>query len=85
MLVAQRLLEMQESALAMYTSCAWFFSDIGGIETQQVMRYAAQTIELLEELGQPSPEGDFMKRLEEAKSNNPDLGTAADIYVTLAR
>ena len=77
------LLEMQEASLSMYTSCGWFFSDIGGIETVQVMRYAALVIELLEALGQPSPERDYMMKLEEAKSNDPTLGTGADIHATL--
>ena len=29
-------LELQRSALLMYTSCGWFFSDVSGVETLQV-------------------------------------------------
>ena len=34
------LLEAQRHALLMYTSCGWFFNDLAGIETVQVLRYA---------------------------------------------
>ncbi|HEX5889342.1 MAG TPA: DUF3536 domain-containing protein, partial [Pyrinomonadaceae bacterium] len=46
-----QLLEMQHSALLMFTSCGWFFSDLAGIETLQVLRYAARVIDLQEQLG----------------------------------
>jgi hypothetical protein len=67
--------------MSMYTSCGWFFSDIGGIETVQIMRYAARTIELLEGLGQPTSESAFIAALDQAKSNDSDKGTGADIYL----
>jgi alpha-amylase/alpha-mannosidase (GH57 family) len=38
-----KLLEMQRCAMLMYTSCGWFFDEISGIETVQVMRYASCT------------------------------------------
>jgi alpha-amylase/alpha-mannosidase (GH57 family) len=77
---ALTLLEMQRNALLMFTSCGWFFSDISGIETIQVMKYAARVIELLDELGAPSPRGAFLEMLAEAGSNLKDKGTGADIY-----
>jgi hypothetical protein len=43
-------LELQRNALLMYTSCGWFFSDISGLETQQILGYAARVISLAEEL-----------------------------------
>ena len=49
------LLEMQRSALLMFTSCGWFFSDLAGIETIQVMRYAARVLDLQDELGLDPP------------------------------
>ncbi|MCI0530315.1 MAG: DUF3536 domain-containing protein, partial [Nitrospira sp.] len=52
-----KLLEMQRHALLMYTSCGWFFTEISGIETVQVLRYADRAIQLAE---------DFSLRLEEA-------------------
>jgi alpha-amylase/alpha-mannosidase (GH57 family) len=40
------LLEMQRHAMLMYTSCGWFFSDISGIETVQILHYAGRVIQL---------------------------------------
>ncbi len=77
---ALTLLEMQRYALLMFTSCGWFFSDISGIETIQVMKYGARIIELLDELGLPSPRGQFLEMLAEAGSNLKDKGTGADVY-----
>lgn len=82
-LTAERLLKMQEHALAMYTSCGWFFNDIGGIETIQVLTYAAAAIELLKDLGQTVPEQEFISVLEQAKSNDPEIGTGADVYLRI--
>jgi alpha-amylase/alpha-mannosidase (GH57 family) len=79
---AGTLLEMQEQAMAMYTSCGWFFSDISGIETIQVLRYAARVLEILEALGEPSPRDAFLAKLAEAKSNDPERGTGADVFDT---
>ena len=58
---ARTLLEIQRYALLMYTSCGWFFSDIGGIETVQVMRYAARLIELQNQLGFDTPRTTFLE------------------------
>ncbi len=82
---AASLLKMQEHALAMYTSCGWFFNDIGGIETVQVLRYAAAVIDLLKLLDHPVPEREFVAILEQAKSNDPEVGTGADVYLRIAR
>ena len=78
-----QLLKMQEHALAMYTSCGWFFNDIGGIETIQVLTYAAAVIELLKDLGQAVPEQEFISVLEQAKSNESETGTGADVYLRI--
>jgi alpha-amylase/alpha-mannosidase (GH57 family) len=73
-----KLLEMQRNAMLMYTSCGWFFDEISGIETVQVIQYAARTIQLAEAL-QPEPiEEEFRKRLEAAPSNPYENG--AEIY-----
>ncbi|MGH2698822.1 MAG: DUF3536 domain-containing protein, partial [Actinomycetota bacterium] len=81
----ERLLTMQEMSLSMFTSCGWFFSDVGGIETIQILRYAARALDLLAELGATGIEDQFMAVLEEAKSNDVSKGTAADIFTTRAR
>lgn len=80
-LVEQRtLLDMQLQSMLMFTSCGWFFNDVSGIETVQVLHYAARCMDYLDELGEPSPEREFLDLLSEAKSNRRDLGTAADVY-----
>ena len=80
---ALQLMEMQRHAQLMYTSCGWFFDDIAGIETVQVIAYAARALQLAEELfGElaASLEPAFLARLAEAKSNDPAAGDGARIY-----
>jgi hypothetical protein len=81
---AQSLLEMERGALRIFTSCAWFFDDIGGLEPIEVLRYAARAIELAGADG-PRLEEAFLARLADAKSNDPNLGSGRDIYLTMAR
>src|SRR5262249_58775644 len=52
---ALTLLECQRHALLMYTSCGWFFNDLAGLETVQILRYAARCLDLLAELGEDPP------------------------------
>jgi alpha-amylase/alpha-mannosidase (GH57 family) len=73
-------LEIQRMLLLMYTSCGWFFNDISGIETIQVLRYAGRAIDLMEQLGLPTVKDRFLKILEESKSNRPEMGSGADIF-----
>jgi hypothetical protein len=73
-------MEMQRHAMLMFTSCGWFFSELSGIETIQIMKYAARVIELLDELGVPSPRQRFLELMSEARSNLNEMGTGADIY-----
>jgi hypothetical protein len=77
---ALKLLELQRQRLLMYTSCGWFFDDISGIETVQVLRYAARAIQLLGQLGGPELEDPFLKRLAAAPSNRPELSTGDAVY-----
>ncbi|NOZ24664.1 MAG: DUF3536 domain-containing protein [Nitrospirae bacterium] len=77
---AFRLLEMQRNSMLMYTSCGWFFEDISGIETVQILRYAARAIELAGEVSGRWFEDEFLSGLSEAKSNVEGLGNGADIY-----
>ena len=80
---AHLLLEMQRNAMQMFTSCGWFFYDVSRIETTQILRYAARTLDLLEQLGLPLPEEAYMPIFAEAASNDPDEGTAASILERL--
>jgi alpha-amylase/alpha-mannosidase (GH57 family) len=77
---ALTLLEAQRHALLMYASCGWFFSDVSGIETVEVLRYAGRAIELLDELGMPVPRDRFLEALAEARSNSAEKGNGADVY-----
>ena len=77
------LLEMQHSALLMFTSCGWFFSDLAGIETIQVLRYAARVIDLQKQLGLDPARKQFLELLSEAKSNQLEKGTGADLFLRI--
>jgi len=80
-----RLLELQRHAMLMYTSCGWFFDELSGVETVQVMNYAARAIELAQQLFGESLEAGFLERLSTAKSNLPEHGDGARIYETLVK
>ncbi|HLZ42931.1 MAG TPA: DUF3536 domain-containing protein [Candidatus Sulfotelmatobacter sp.] len=75
-----KLLEMQRHALLMYTSCGWFFDELSGIETVQVIHYAGRALRLAEECSGESIEGEFEQQLAKAKSNLPEHGDGARIY-----
>lgn len=77
---AFQLLEMQHQLLLMYTSCGWFFDDVGGLEAVQVMRYAARAMDLWRELGGDPPRAQFLELLAGAVSNDVRKGTAADLF-----
>jgi hypothetical protein len=81
---ARELLEMERNVLRMFTSCGWFFDDIGGIESLVCLRYAARAIDLAgaEAL---DLEENFRNRLAAALSNDPAIGTGRDRYDELAR
>lgn len=78
--VALTLLEAQRHGMAMYTSCGWFFNDLAGIETIQVLRYAARALDLLADLGEGPGEAPVLEVLAQAASNRPEEGTGADIW-----
>lgn len=74
------LLEIQRQALLMYTSCGWFFSEISGIETVQIMKYAARALQLAANFTKDNFEDKFLDILSRAKSNITEFGTGKDIY-----
>jgi alpha-amylase/alpha-mannosidase (GH57 family) len=75
-----KLLEMQKFAMLMFTSCAWFFSEISGIETVQVLEYAARAIELAQEVSDKDPEPGFTKMLAKAKSNTAKYKSGKEVF-----
>ncbi len=77
---ALKLLELQRHAMLMYTSCGWFFDELSGLETVQVIMYAARAIQLAQELFGDHIEQGFLERLAQARSNLPEHGTGAEIY-----
>lgn len=78
-----KLLEMQRNTMLMYTSCGWFFDEISGIETVQIMQYASRVIQLAEDLYSISLEPDFLNILKEAPSNKFKNG--AEVYEEFAK
>ena len=75
-----KFLELQRHAMLMFSSCAWFFDELSGIETVQVIQHAARAIQLAEELFGDSVEPHFLEILERAKSNIPQHGDGRRIY-----
>lgn len=76
-----KLLEMQRQSLLMYTSCGWFFDDLSGIETVQVIGYAGRAVQLARELrNSDAIEESFLHRLEKAVSNIAEHGNGRRIY-----
>ena len=82
---AMELLEIQRQALLMYTSCGWFFSEISGIETVQIMKYAARAMQLASRFSGKNLEHKFLEILAEAKSNLPEFGTGKDVFEKFVR
>jgi alpha-amylase/alpha-mannosidase (GH57 family) len=74
------LLEAMRHAMAMYTSCGWFFNDLAGIETVQILRYAARVMDHLRELGEDPGEHHFVDVLAAAESNDPAEGDGRAIW-----
>jgi alpha-amylase/alpha-mannosidase (GH57 family) len=79
-IIALRLMEVQRHAMLMYTSCAWFFDEISGIETVQIIHYAGRAIQLSEGLFRGGIESSFIERLSKAKSNLAEHKDGSNIY-----
>jgi len=80
---ALMLMELERHAMLMYTSCGWFFDDISGIETVQIVAYASRVLQLAAYLfGEraASLEAQFVQRLKAAKSNLPLEQDGAAVY-----
>ncbi len=80
---ALELLELERHTQLMYTSCGWFFDEVSGIETVQIIAYAGRVLQLAAKLfGQPGKdlEAGFLAILAKAKSNVPEMGDGAQVY-----
>jgi alpha-amylase/alpha-mannosidase (GH57 family) len=82
---ALRLLELQRHAMLMYTSCGWFFDEISGIETVQVIQYAGRVLQLAHDLFGDSFEAPFLETLSRAPSNLPEVGNGRTVYERYVR
>lgn len=80
-----KLLEMQRQAMLMYTSCGWFFADISGIETVQILKYAARAMQIAEEFQEVDLESRFLELLCEAQSNITQFGNGKNIYLKFVK
>jgi hypothetical protein len=78
--VVWKLMELQRNAMLMYTSCGWFFDELSGIETVQVIQYAGRVVQLAEQLFNQPLEDQFLERVAQAKSNLPEYGDGSTIY-----
>lgn len=82
-IAALKLMEIERHIQLMYASCGWFFDDLAGIETVQVITYAGRVLQLAAELFDESGaelEEKFLSRLAEARSNQPEQESGAEIY-----
>ncbi|OGO01524.1 MAG: hypothetical protein A2Y90_00810, partial [Chloroflexi bacterium RBG_13_52_12] len=82
---ALKLLELQRHTMLMYTSCGWFFDELSRPEPVQVMQYAARVVQLAQDLFGEKIEEEFLKILEQAKSNIPEQGDGRRIYEHLVK
>lgn len=79
------IMEMERQLQLMYTSCGWFFSELSGIETVQIIRYAARAIQIAEHLTGAVYEDRFLEDLKKAKSNLPRFKDGAGVYQMLVK
>ncbi len=80
-----KLLELARHAMLMYTSCGWFFDEISGLESAQVLRYAGRVIQLAEELFEGPFAPDFLAILAKAPSNLNAYTDGAEVYRQLVQ
>ena len=77
------LMELERHAQLMYTSCGWFFDEISGIETVQIIAYAGRVLQLAKRLfgaAGEQLEPEFLTLLAEARSNLPEVRDGAEVY-----
>ncbi|MDD2852662.1 MAG: DUF3536 domain-containing protein [Desulfuromonadaceae bacterium] len=79
------LLEMQRHAMLMFTSCGWFFDELSGLETVQIIQYAGRAIQLAGKVGRGDIETAFLESLALAGSNIPDHVNGAEIYLKFVK
>lgn len=73
------LLEAFRNIMFSYTSCGWFFNDISGIEPRQNIAYGMYAAQLLNRFSKTDLCAQLLEDLKEAKSNEEEQGTGAEI------
>jgi alpha-amylase/alpha-mannosidase (GH57 family) len=81
---ALRLLEMQQDAMLMFTSCGWFHDELSGIETVQCLQYAARAMHLARHFHRDF-EAEFVAALQEAPSNVPRYRNGRGVWEQMVR
>jgi alpha-amylase/alpha-mannosidase (GH57 family) len=74
------MLEATRQSMLMYTSCAWFFADVSGLEVQQNLAYAARACELAQPYVSEPLEALLLLHLEQARSNLPGWRHGAAVH-----
>ncbi|MBI1272184.1 DUF3536 domain-containing protein [bacterium] len=84
---ARLLLEMQHYRLLFFTSCAWFFDDISGLEPLQNLLYAARAIDYADRITGDGYglEGVLLAYLAEAPSNLAEYESGRDVWLHLVK
>jgi len=76
---ALSLIEAQRMRMFMYTSCGWFFNDISGVETRQVLSYALRALDYIGGEAGAKLEKDFLSALANVHGNTKDMPTALNV------
>lgn len=79
----RRLLEAQRQGMLMQSSDGWFFDDVAGPETVEILAHASRAMDLVRGWTD-ALEPAFVQRLEPAAGNGPD-GAGAAVYARLVR
>ena len=74
------LLALVRHSLAMYSSDAWFFDDIGRLEAAYALRNAAKAMEIARDLGGPAITALFISLLTKARGNTPEYPDGETVW-----
>ncbi len=80
--IVMNLLELQRHAMLMYTSCGWFFDELSGIETLQILQYAGRALQIAGRILGKNLEPRFLELLAKAESNLSENQNGRRIYET---
>ncbi|MEZ5039719.1 MAG: DUF3536 domain-containing protein [Saprospiraceae bacterium] len=72
-----RLLEMQRHTMLMFTSCGWFFDEVSGIETNQILQYANRAIYYAKQTADLDLHDEFLEKLTAIPSNVYENGAVS--------